>query len=170
LSAQGRLEGKPSAHEREGRPVHRRPAAAAELTLRLQVAAAATGLPARATLRRWVQRALESDAEITLRFVGTAEGRRLNRLYRGRDYPTNVLTFVYRGPPQVEADVVLCLAVLRREAREAGRSLRAHLAHLVTHGVLHAQGYAHERRRDADRMERREAQLLASLRIADPYR
>jgi probable rRNA maturation factor len=140
------------------------------LTLRLQLAAAGGDLPGRATLRRWVQRALESEAEITLRFVGAAEGRRLNRQYRGRNYATNVLTFAYGGPPRVQADIVLCLPVLRREARADGRTLRAHLAHLVIHGVLHAQGYAHERDRDAARMQRRETELLAALRIADPYR
>ena len=141
-----------------------------KLALRLQVAARAPDLPARATLHRWVKRALESDAEITLRFVGAAEGRRLNRDYRGRDYATNVLTFNYHDPSQVEADIVLCLPVLRREARAATLSLRAHLAHLVIHGVLHAQGYDHQRPREAGRMQRRETELLAGLRIADPYR
>ncbi len=147
----------------------RRPAQP-KLALRVQVAARAPGLPARATLRRWVRRALEDDAQITLRFVGNAEGRRLNRDFRGKDCATNVLTFNYRGPPQVEADIVLSLPVLRREARAAGRSLRAHLAHLVIHGVLHAQGYDHQRPREAVRMQRRETELLAGLRIADPYR
>jgi probable rRNA maturation factor len=140
------------------------------LRLRLQVAAGGAELPARATLRRWVARTLEHDAEITLRFVGTAEARRLNRDYRGQDYATNVLTFAYGETPRIEADVVLCLPVLRREARAARRSLRAHLAHLVIHGVLHAQGYDHDRARDATRMEKREVELLARLRIADPYR
>lgn len=150
-------------------PGRRERVAGRRLALRLQVAAAAADLPGRSTLRRWVQRALECEAQITLRFVGSAEGRRLNRAYRGKDYATNVLTFGYRGPPSVDADIVLCLPVLRREARAAGRSLRAHLAHLVVHGVLHAQGYEHEQQRDAARMERREVELLASLRIADPY-
>jgi len=150
-------------------PGRRVPVARHRLALRLQVAAAAADLPSRSTLRRWVQGALECEARVTLRFVGSAEGRRLNRLYRDKDYATNVLTFGYCGPPAVEADIVLCLPVLRREARAAGRSLRAHLAHLLVHGVLHAQGYAHERRREAARMERREVELLASLRIADPY-
>lgn len=140
------------------------------LLLRLQVAAPAAGLPARATLRRWVRRTLETDAEITLRFVGAAEGRRLNRDFRGKDYATNVLTFNYSGPPQVQADVVLCLPVVRREAAAAGLGLREHLAHLVIHGVLHAQGYDHHRLQDAMRMQRRETDILASLRIADPYR
>ena len=141
-----------------------------DLRLRLQIATSASDLPVRATLRGWVQLALEADADITLRFVGSPEARRLNRDYRGKDYATNVLTFNYSGPPRVEADIVLCLPVLRREARAAGRKLRAHLAHLVIHGVLHAHGYEHETRRETERMQRREVQLLASLRIADPYR
>jgi probable rRNA maturation factor len=149
--------------------VNRRPERRPELALRLQVAAPASDLPARATLRRWIQHTLETDAEITLRFVGIAEGRRLNRAYRGKDYATNVLTFGYRGPPQIEADIVVCLPVVRREARAAARSLRAHLAHLVIHGVLHAQGYDHQRPREAERMQRREVELLAALRIGDPY-
>ncbi len=139
------------------------------LVLRLQVAATATDLPSRATLRRWVRRALDRDADLTLRLVGTAEGRRLNRQYRRKDYATNVLTFVYQEAPAIEADIVLCLPVLRREARAAARSLRAHLAHLVIHGVLHAQGCDHQRPREATRMQRREVELLAALRIADPY-
>jgi probable rRNA maturation factor len=146
------------------------------LALAIVGAAAHADLPARATLRRWVLRALEHDAQFTLVFVGTAAGRRLNREYRGRDYATNVLTFAYDtapgGPgarPPLSADIVLCMPVVRREAREQGKRLRAHLAHLVIHGVLHAQGHDHERERDARRMQRRETRLLASLRIADPY-
>ncbi len=146
------------------------------LALDLVGARAHAGLPTRPTLRGWVLRALERDAQITLVFVGTAAGRRLNREYRGRDYATNVLTFTYeaipagggaRGP--VTADIVLCVPVVQREARAQGKALRAHLAHLVVHGVLHAQGYDHETNRDAQRMQAREAQLLAGLRIRDPY-
>jgi len=127
------------------------------------------GLPARSTLRRWILRALERNAELTLRFVGTREGRKLNRSFRGRDYATNVLTFEYARAP-VHADIVLCLPVITHEARAQGKTLRAHLAHLVIHGTLHAQGYDHETARDAARMERREKQLLAGLGYADPYR
>lgn len=174
MTPPGRPQRESSAQMRKASPASapgpRAAVARRRLALRLQVAAAAADLPSRSTLRRWVQRALECEAQITLRFVGSAEGRRLNRLYRGKDYATNVLTFCYCGPPAVEADIVLCLPVLRREARAAGRRPRAHLAHLVVHGVLHAQGYEHERQREAARMQRREVELLASLRIADPYR
>jgi probable rRNA maturation factor len=142
----------------------------AELRLAVQGRSRFEGLPARTTLARWVALALERDAEIVLRFVGAPEGRRLNRDFRGRDYATNVLTFGYALAPAVQADIVLCVPVIRREARERRRSVRAHLAHLVVHGVLHAHGYEHEGRREAARMERREVALLSLLGIADPYR
>lgn len=139
------------------------------LALSVQGGEAFRGLPARTTLRRWVAHALERDAELTLRFVGAAEGRRLNRDFRGRDYATNVLTFDYAQQPRVQADVVVCVPVVRREARVQHKTLRAHLAHLIVHGVLHAQGYDHEGPRAAARMEAREADLLAGLGVADPY-
>jgi probable rRNA maturation factor len=113
-------------------------------------------------------RALQTDATLTLRFVGAREGRRLNRDFRGRDYATNVLTFNYARAP-VEADIVLCLPVIAREARQQGKALRAHLAHLVIHGTLHAQGHDHETSTDAARMERLETRLLARLGYPDPY-
>ena len=127
------------------------------------------GLPARSTLRRWVQMALQHDAQLSLVFVDSSAGRRLNREFRGRDYATNVLTFAYARKPQVAADIVLCTPVLRREAHQGKRSLRSHVAHLVIHGVLHAQGFDHESRREALAMQTREQQLLARLRISDPY-
>ena len=127
------------------------------------------GLPVRSTLRRWVLRALHEDAEVTLRLVGLAEARRLNRDFRGRDYATNVLTFDYTRAP-VLADIVLCVPVIAREAHQQKKSLRAHLAHLVIHGTLHAQGHDHEHAADARRMETLETALLADLGYADPYR
>lgn len=128
------------------------------------------GLPARATLARWLAAALERDAELTLRFVGAVEGRRLNRDFRGRDYATNVLTFDYRHAPVAVADIVLCVPVVRREARAQRKAFRDHLAHLVVHGALHAQGHEHDRAADAARMEAREVRILAALGIRDPYR
>ncbi|MCA3222736.1 MAG: rRNA maturation RNase YbeY [Burkholderiales bacterium] len=138
--------------------------------LAIQGLRAQRGLPARSTLRRWVLLALESTtpAQLTVRFIGRAEARTLNRDFRGRDYATNVLTFDYARAP-LAADIVLCLPVIRREAREQAKTLRAHLAHLVIHGVLHARGFDHERPRAARQMEARERRLLAALRIADPY-
>ena len=109
---------------------------------------------------------------MTLRFVGTAEGRALNRQYRNRDYATNVLTFVYDDAPAngpVTGDLVLCVPVLQREAREQHKTLRAHCVHLVVHGTLHLQGYDHENDRDARVMEALETDLLAALGYRDPY-
>jgi len=140
------------------------------LTVSLQGLGRFDGLPARSTLVRWLKAALERDAELTLRFVGAAEARRLNREFRGKDYATNVLTFDYQHVPVVRADIVLCVPVVRREAREQRKGFRDHLAHLVVHGVLHAQGHDHDRAAAARTMEAREVRVLARLGIDDPYR
>ena len=101
------------------------------------------------------------------------EGRTLNRLYRGRDYATNVLTFEYGADGcdgTTQADIVICLPVAAREARAQRKTPRDHLAHLVVHGALHAQGWDHERgEHEAAEMEARERAILARFRIADPY-
>ena len=127
------------------------------------------GLPARPTLRRWIHAALDRDAELTLRFVDSREGRRLNRVYRRRDYPTDVLTFSYAVTPVALADLVICPPVVRRAARSLGRALRWHYAHLVVHATLHATGYEHASRAAARRMEAREVAVLAALGYEDPY-
>jgi probable rRNA maturation factor len=137
------------------------------LSLSVQYRAAGDDLPARPLLRRWVAAALEREAAITLRFVDAAEGRALNRRYRGKDAATNVLAFVYDDVSG--GDIVLCAPVLRREAREQNKMLAAHCAHLVVHGMLHLQGYDHHRATDAARMEAREIAVLAGLGVADPY-
>ena len=127
----------------------------------------------RPLLRRWVRAALLAPAELTLRFVDAEEGRSLNREYRGKDYPTNVLTFAYPGESDDEptcADIVFCSEVLRREAAAQKKTLAAHAAHLVIHGVLHAQGYDHEDDADATEMEALEVECLASLGLDNPYR
>ena len=138
-------------------------------------------LPARSTLRRWLARALARDAIVNVRFVDTAEGRRLNRTFRGRDYATNVLTFGYEtpalppdagrraAPPPLTGDIVLCVPVLRREARAQRKTLRAHCAHLLVHGALHLSGYDHESAKDAKVMEALEVELLDSLGYDNPY-
>ena len=114
------------------------------------------------------------DREIGVSVVGPAESRRLNARYRGKDKPTNVLSFpVPQLPvtgPQPLGDLVICPQVLRTEAREQKKSLRAHWAHLVVHGALHLIGYDHERDADAGRMERREIAVLRRLGFANPYR
>lgn len=146
----------------------------------------------RPKLRRWVQAALRMPATITLRFVDAEEGRTLNREYREKDYATNVLTFPYDdldefdlsdadpSQPELEtapqmpeqmaqADIILCTDVLETEAREQGKSLEAHAAHLVVHGTLHAQGYDHLDDQEAEEMETLEKHILARLGIANPY-
>jgi probable rRNA maturation factor len=124
----------------------------------------------RHSVNRWIRHALQRDGEITVRIVDTAEGQALNRDYRHKDYATNVLTFDYTQEPTVTADLVLCAAVVAREAAENGKTLQAHYAHLLVHGTLHAQGYDHETgEADAVAMEALETQILAGLGIADPY-
>ena len=126
----------------------------------------------RSDVRRWAQAALFAPAELTIRFVDAEEGRTLNRDYRGKDYATNVLTFAYTedaNAPVTEADIILCTDVLEREAAEQGLEITAHAAHLVVHGVLHAQGYDHEDDVEAAEMEALETEILGTLGIANPY-
>lgn len=126
----------------------------------------------RPRLRRWVQAALFAPAELTIRFVDAAEGQALNRDYRNKDYPTNVLTFAYTEDQDAEvtqADIILCTDVLQREAAEQGKTVLAHATHLIVHGVLHAQGYDHESDEEAQEMEAIEAEILAVLGLPDPY-
>jgi probable rRNA maturation factor len=139
------------------------------LAFAVQRVADADGVPADATLRRYARAACERDARVTLRIVDGREGRALNRRYRGRDRATNVLTFVYDDGASLAGDIVLCAPVVANEARAQRKSLAAHYAHLVIHGMLHLQGYDHERDDDAARMEAREAALLRALGYGDPY-
>lgn len=141
-----------------------------KLSLAVQYASAAQALPTRAQFRRWIRIAQEGDVQIALRVVDEAEGRELNRNFREKDYATNVLTFVYDNEVPLYADIVICAPVVEREAREQGKELLAHYAHLTIHAVLHLQGYEHESDRDAAEMEARETALLAKLGYADPYR
>ncbi len=126
----------------------------------------------RSKLREWTQAALFAPAELTIRFVNAEEGQTLNREYRGKDYATNVLTFAYTEDEESEvtqADIILCTDVLQREADEQNKSVQAHTAHLVVHGVLHAQGYDHETDEEAAEMEALEIEILASLGERNPY-
>ena len=143
------------------------------LELALHYAAPRAGLPARSSVAAWMRATLAGGgARVTVRFVGAMEGRRLNREFRGRDQATNVLAFRYdRGAGGALAgDIVLCAPVIAREARQQGKPLRAHYAHLAVHGALHLCGYEHERTSDAERMETAEKRILAKLGFADPYR
>lgn len=119
---------------------------------------------------RWIRHALATDAEITVRIVGSEEGQQLNRDFRKKDYATNVLTFDYTQDPVVTADLVLCAPVIEREAREQNKSLEEHYAHMLVHGALHAQGWDHETSSaDADEMEAYETDIMKELGFSDPY-
>ena len=123
-----------------------------------------------ARARRWIGMAPAGPAELAVRIVGADEGQALNRQYRGKDYATNVLTFDYLREPVVSADLVLCGPVVEREAKEQGKSLEAHYAHLLVHGALHAQGYDHELgEREALEMEALEVLLMGALGYPNPY-
>jgi probable rRNA maturation factor len=129
----------------------------------------------KAKIRKWVQAALLGPAELTIRFVDAAEGQTLNRDYRAKDYATNVLTFAYNEGEElaadepVQADIILCTDVLQREAEEQKKTVEEHTAHLVVHGVLHAQGYDHEHEEEAGEMEDLERDILEALGFPNPY-
>ena len=136
------------------------------------------GVPAAASFRRWVAAALRGAgrrraSELSIRIVDADEGRQLNRGYRGKDYPTNVLSFPVQLPPGVDlpliGDLVICAPVVTREAAEQGKAPRDHYAHLTVHGVLHLLGHDHAEPAQAARMEALEIRILAGLGIADPY-
>jgi len=144
----------------------------------VQNAARGAGVPKAAELKRWALHALAEDVrgEMTVRIVDERESAELNSRYRGKEGPTNVLSFAAEaapGPGGEESlpfgDVVICAAVVAREAREQGKRVAAHWAHMVVHGALHLQGYDHENARDAGIMEARERALLAELGFPDPY-
>ena len=126
----------------------------------------------RPRMRRLLLASLDAQgtaAEITVRLVGQKEGRQINREFRGKDYATNVLTFAYQHHPMVQADLVLCLPVLAREARTQHKDLSAHFAHMLVHGMLHAQGLDHEDPDEAEHMEALERRILKRFRLPDPY-
>ena len=145
-----------------------------DLSLSLQFGAIKYAARHRAALprhkvTRWIRHALASDAEITVRIVDAEEGQTLNREYRKKDYATNVLTFDYTQEPLVSADLVLCAPVVAKEAKEQGKTLQEHYAHLIVHGTLHAQGWDHELDEDAQVMELRETEIMARLGFKNPY-
>ena len=147
--------------------------------LRIEVQRRARGwAPRNGDFARWAGAALGRRAagrELGVRVVGPAESRRLNAHYRGKDRPTNVLSFPAAPLPAAArarplGDLVICARVVRAEARAQGKAVRAHWAHLVVHGALHLIGYDHEREADARRMERREIRVLRGLGFTNPYR
>jgi probable rRNA maturation factor len=154
------------------RPIKNTPAL--KLSLAVQYASDARNLPTRAQLRRWVKAALQRDVRMTLRIVDEAEGRELNKSYRGKDYATNVLTFVYDDAESLSGetlygDVIVCAPVVEKEAAAQHKDLLAHYAHLAIHAALHLQGYEHENDAEATEMEALETGLMLKLRYPDPY-
>ncbi|MCC6074832.1 rRNA maturation RNase YbeY [Pseudomonas sp. GCM10022188] len=148
-----------------------------QIELDLQLATAASALPGEAQLRRWCELALRqrtAPSELTIRIVDEAEGRELNRTWRGKDYATNVLSFPAEIPEglldiPLLGDLVICAQVVAREAAEQDKSAEAHWAHLTIHGCLHLLGYDHIEDAEAEEMEALERQLLAELGYPDPY-
>lgn len=147
------------------------------LELDLQIALDMPGLPTPTEFQRWAEAALagadyQSAAELTLRIVNEVESTALNETYRRKQGPTNVLSFPFEAPPEVDSpllgDIVLCAPVVLREAVSQGKSPQAHWAHMVTHGVLHLLGYDHDETQ-AEAMEALEIRILADLGYPDPY-
>lgn len=141
-----------------------------KFSLSVQYASEAADVPDRARFRCWVGAALKKPALVTLRLVDEAEGRVLNRDFRGKDYATNVLTFAYgEETGTLSGDIVICAPVVEREAHEQGKILLEHYAHLTVHGVLHLQGHDHENERQAREMESLEVEIMRKLGFNDPY-
>ncbi|MDX3773661.1 rRNA maturation RNase YbeY [Chromatiaceae bacterium AAb-1] len=146
------------------------------ISLDLQLASDAAGLPAAAQFQQWLQAAIlpfQDDAEVTIRIVDENESRQLNHQYRGKDKPTNVLSFPFQNPPGVElsllGDLVICAPVVRQEAAEQHKTTEAHWAHMVVHGCLHLLGFDHINDADAEQMEAEEIQILQQLGFNNPY-
>jgi len=146
------------------------------IDLDLQIASAASGLPAEDDFRSWVEAALagrRAEAELTIRVVDAEESAELNGTYRHKQGPTNVLSFPFEAPPGVElpllGDIVICAPVVAREAAEQGKTAAAHWAHMTVHGCLHLLGYDHIAPDEAEIMESLERDVLSALGYADPY-
>ena len=153
-----------------------------KLDIERQVASAEPGLPDTRTLASWAGAALDGSgierAELVVRIVDEAESQALNQRYRGKDRPTNVLSFPFEAPPGLPAeiaapclgDLVICAPVVRQEATRQHKALDAHWAHIVVHGVLHLLGHDHQNDAEAAEMEARERDILKRLGYPDPYR
>ena len=146
-----------------------------KLTIDIQYAspaieAALSNIASTTLIKKWIKSATHHDGLLTLRFVNAAEGKKLNFTFRKKDYATNVLTFPYEfSKTSLAADIIFCLPVIQKEAKEQNKPLKAHLAHLVVHGCLHAQAYDHENQKDAKKMEALEVKILRQLGFTNPY-
>lgn len=148
-----------------------------QVILDLQLACADnSGLPDETTFQRWLEGVLpqfQEEAEVTIRLVDEAESNELNLTYRGMDKPTNVLSFPFEAPPEIElpllGDLIICRQVVEREAVEQDKALEAHWAHMVVHGSLHLLGYDHIEDDEAEEMESLETEIMHGLGYPDPY-
>ena len=146
-----------------------------KLTVDIQCASPAlekslSSITSTALIKKWVKTATQRNGLLTLRFVNQTEGKKLNLAFRNKDKPTNVLTFPYELTKQsLAADIVFCLPVVQKEAREQGKTAKAHLAHLIIHGCLHAQGHDHDMDKEAQKMESLEIKILKNLGFTNPY-
>ncbi|BEH15349.1 MULTISPECIES: rRNA maturation RNase YbeY [Marinobacter] len=146
-----------------------------KLTVDFQVAYESTGVPDETQFQVWAEKAWlgEDPSEVTIRIVGNEESQDLNHQYRGKDKPTNVLSFPFEAPPGITVplagDLVICAPVVEKEAQEQHKEPVAHWAHMVVHGMLHLQGYDHIEDNEAEAMEALEVRLLAQLGFANPY-
>lgn len=145
------------------------------LTVSVQRGSGAGAAPEKAELVRWARAAWRRSAaaEVAIRLVGESESRQLNSHYRHNNRPTNVLSFPLDVPAEhggaILGDLAICAPVVRSEAETQGKPVQAHWAHMVVHGMLHLQGYDHERPDEAETMEQLEREILAGLGYADPY-
>lgn len=140
-----------------------------KLKIATQYASTLANLPAPRQLRKWAKAAINVDTEVTIRIVDMQEALQLNSQYRGKDYPTNVLTFPITETPHLMGDIIICAAVVEMEASAQNKSIEAHYAHLTVHGILHLHGYDHETEAQATLMESIEISILAKLGYANPY-
>lgn len=148
-----------------------------QVILDLQIACAdSQGLPDEATFQRWLEGVLpqfQEEAEVTIRLVDEAESNQLNLTYRGKDNPTNVLSFPFEAPPGIElpllGDLIICRQVVEQEAIEQQKTLEAHWAHMVVHGSLHLLGYDHIEDDEAEEMESLETEIMQDMGYPDPY-
>lgn len=140
-----------------------------QLKLSIQFASKANNLPTKAQFKKWVKATLRVDTEVTIRVVDADEGRELNSMYRGKDYATNVLTFVLSETPHLMGDIIICAPVVENEAQSQQKALVAHYAHLTVHGILHLHGYDHETEPQAELMEDIETAIVTKLGYPSPY-
>lgn len=145
------------------------------VTIDLQLASDASNIPSEAEFSAWANAACQNQAEheITIRIVDQQESQDLNRDYRGKDKPTNVLSFPFEAPPQITlnllGDLIICAPVVAREATEQNKRLTDHWAHMTIHGTLHLLGYDHINDAEAEQMEQLEIAILSGFGIANPY-